>query len=359
VVLSSSSVVLVGRAYQNFVNSLASQESRQQYVYVLRKYMEFLGVNDVDDLIKQDPKVIEQQIIDYIISLQGLSRATKSLRMAAVVSLYSINDVTLNRKRLSKFLGPKQRLLKDRPYTIEEISKMLNVSDERMKVIVLILASTGMRLGGLSGLKLGNIHKIEEFHLYRITVYEGSSEEYICFCSPEAATAIDFYLGLRTRCGEKLGPESPLIRKEFDRLDPMAVSYAKPILTKSYDSLLQEMLEVAGVTKIEPSLEGKRQYRKQVARTTGFRKLVNTTMVRSKVDPLIKEMLLGHHTGLEENYYRPEEQDLLNEYIKCVDCLTINAENRLRREVEHYKVKASQFDSLRAEIDQLKEMIKG
>ena len=68
-------------------------------------------------------------------------------------------------------------------------------------------------------------------------------------------------------------------------------------------------------------------------------------------------MLLGHHTGLEENYYRPEEQDLLNEYIKCVDCLTINAENRLRREVEHYKVKASQFDSLRAEIDELKELI--
>jgi hypothetical protein len=43
-----------------------------------------------------------------MISLQGLSRATKSLGMAAVVALYSINDITLNRKRLSKFLGPKQ-----------------------------------------------------------------------------------------------------------------------------------------------------------------------------------------------------------------------------------------------------------
>ena len=137
----------------------------------------------------------------------------------------------------------------------------------------------------------------------------------------------------------------------------MAVSYAKPIQTRSYDSLIQEMLELAGVTKIEPSIEGKRQYRKQVARTTGFRKLVNTTMVRSKVDPLIKEMLLGHHTGLEENYYRPEEQDLLNEYLKCVDMLTVNQEHKLRRELEHYKVKASQFDSLKAEIDQLRGLI--
>jgi hypothetical protein len=42
-----------------------------------------------------------------MISLQGLSRARKSLRMAAVIALYLIDDITLNRKRLSKFLGLK------------------------------------------------------------------------------------------------------------------------------------------------------------------------------------------------------------------------------------------------------------
>jgi hypothetical protein len=44
--------------------------------------MTFLGVKDVDELIKQDPKVVEQHIIDYMISLDGLglSRATKSFK---------------------------------------------------------------------------------------------------------------------------------------------------------------------------------------------------------------------------------------------------------------------------------------
>jgi hypothetical protein len=69
--------------------------------------MEFLGAKNVEELIRQDPKIIEQQIIDFMISLQGLSRARKSLRMAAVIALYLIDDITLNRKRLSKFLGPK------------------------------------------------------------------------------------------------------------------------------------------------------------------------------------------------------------------------------------------------------------
>ncbi|MGA7602402.1 MAG: hypothetical protein WCE33_04890 [Nitrososphaeraceae archaeon] len=73
----------------------------------MKKYMELVGAKKVE-LIRQDPKIIEQQIIDFMVSLQGLSRATKSLRMAAVVAPYSINDITLNRKRLSKFLGQKQ-----------------------------------------------------------------------------------------------------------------------------------------------------------------------------------------------------------------------------------------------------------
>ena len=99
------------------------------------------------------------------------------------------------------------------------------MSDERMKVIVLILTSTGKRIGGLAGLKISSLKKIDEFGLYRLTVYEGSSEEYICFTTPECASAIDFYLSQREMWGEKLKPDSPLIRKEFDRRDPFAIHY--------------------------------------------------------------------------------------------------------------------------------------
>ena len=36
------------------------------------------------------------------------------------------------------------------------------------------------------------------------------------FCTPECAKAIDTYLEFRERCGEKIGPDSPLFRKDFD-----------------------------------------------------------------------------------------------------------------------------------------------
>jgi hypothetical protein len=53
---------------------------------------------------------------------------------------------------------------------------MLNVSDEKMKVIGLLLTSTGMRLGRLAGLKISSLQKIEEFQLYRVSVYDNSAE---------------------------------------------------------------------------------------------------------------------------------------------------------------------------------------
>jgi hypothetical protein len=164
-------------------------------------------------------------------------------------------------------------------------------------------------------------------------------------------------LDLRQRSGEKFRPEGPLIRKEYDRTDPMSVSYPKPIRVRSYDSIIQDMLEQAGVTRIEPSIEGKRQYRKPVARTTGFGRMVNTTMVRCKLDPLIKEMLLGHHTGLEENYYRPEDQDLLEQDLRCVDALTVNQENKLRREIQTLRVERSNWEAMRMELDDIKSLL--
>ncbi|MDQ6668974.1 MAG: hypothetical protein M3Y53_12220 [Thermoproteota archaeon] len=43
-----------------------------------------------------------------------------------------------------------------------------------------------------------------------------------------------------------------------------------------------------------------------------------------------KETLLGHGTGLDDKYYRPTDTELLEEYQKAVDNLTINEENRLK-----------------------------
>jgi hypothetical protein len=66
----------------------------------------------------------------------------------------------------------------------------------------------------------------------------------------------------------------------------------------------------------------------------GFRKFAVTQMAKTKVDPEIREKLVGHNIGMAEHYIRYDQQNTLAEYIKAVDLLAINEENRLTRKVD-------------------------
>jgi hypothetical protein len=83
----------------------------------------------------------------------------------------------------------------------------------------------------------------------------------------------------------------------------------------------------------------KKKMRKQVAANHGFRKFCHTTMTNAKINPEIREMLLGHSIGLSNSYYRPTVEEMLNEYQKVVNELTIDPSNRLQKKVEELKEK--------------------
>lgn len=139
-----------------------------------------------------------------------------------------MNDVVLNTNKIHQYLPEFRKSKKDRAYRYEEIHGLLDVADERMRTIVLLLASSGMRIGGIPDIRLRNLEKVEPNlypgGLYKITVYEGFKEEYVTYCTPECTRTIDEYLMMREQYGEELTTESYLIREQFDVRDPFAIS---------------------------------------------------------------------------------------------------------------------------------------
>ena len=67
-------------------------------------------------------------------------------------------------------------------------------------------------------------------------------------------------------------------------------------------------------------------------------------MVSSKVNPEIREMLLGHKIGLASANYRPTFEEMYKEYSKAIDNLTIDPTNRLQRKIETLTIEKSRFD---------------
>ncbi len=65
-------------SYQNFINSVRSEETKTKYLDALNKYMEFLGLKEGDRnnrilllLEEQDPRVIDNNVIRYIVNLKN------------------------------------------------------------------------------------------------------------------------------------------------------------------------------------------------------------------------------------------------------------------------------------------------
>jgi hypothetical protein len=89
----------------------------------------------------------------------------------------------------------------------------------------------------------------------------------------------------------------------------------------------------------------------------GFRKFFTTQLIKSKVNPEIREMLLGHSIGLASAYYKPTEDEMLDEYMKAVDNLTIDPANRLQRKVELLTVEKNKVDQALAAIEEVKKKV--
>jgi hypothetical protein len=81
-------------------------------------------------------------------------------------------------------------------------------------------------------------------------------------------------------------------------------------------------------TKLE---EGKKRHDFQVDH--GYRKFFKTRCEIAGMKPINIEKLMGHSTGISDSYYRATEKELLDDYLKVIDFLTVNEEHKLSRQV--------------------------
>jgi integrase len=347
------------RLESNFLNSIRSEATKKCYQFYFNKYREFAHGNVIDDRL-----IIENQIVDFLLSLKKRGLVSKSVKayFVAIAHYYIMNDIVLNKRKIIKFIDTDERKKnKNAAYTTEQIHKLLDVCDERTKAIILLYCSTGIRLAALSPLKIGDIRLIERSQLYQITVYQGFREEYITYCTPECAKVIFSYLQYRERCGEQLKDDAPLIREQFNPNDSFRVKHPRHVSLKTISKTLRQKSIQAGLIKVD-HIGNKRgsQMRKDIPLIHGFRKFFNTALMNADVNLSFKELLMGHSVKLDDVYYdinsKKSRNKLLEEYSKAIDYLTINEENRLKKKVEELTVRADKMQELKNQIDELKSL---
>ena len=129
-----------------------------------------------------------------------------------------MNDLVLNWKKITRGLPRGRRAANDRAPAMDEIQKLIEYPDRRIKPIVYTMVSSGIRIGAWNYLKWKHITPItndntsNEVIAPKLLVYPGDKEEYYTFITPEAYTSLKDWMDFRASYGENITGESWVMR---------------------------------------------------------------------------------------------------------------------------------------------------
>ena len=325
---------------QQFLKGFKSEETRVGYS---RKLCQFLDANGIapDDLLEEarrNPVRVRRRIIDFVEERRNeVSGSTINQTVVSLKHFFEMNDAedAISWKKITKIMPRVRKTGSDRAPTIQEIRLMVDAADARTRCIILMCASSGIRVGAFDGMRWGDVTPVPAkegggVSAARLLVYRDSAEEYVTFVSPECHEALLRYRTMREEAGERVTDDSPLIRDAWDthpyrkgrRKDP---GTATPLASKTISNMMGRFLKTLNMRNKTRARAAGHEF-KQIH---GFRKYFKTNAERT-MKTIDVEKLMGHA----ENYYKPPEDYLLEQYAAAVPNLTISEEAELRGAIE-------------------------
>ncbi len=125
-------------------------------------------------------------------------------------------------KKITRGLPKALRFADDRAPTLDEIRRIIDYPDRRIKPVVYTMLSSGMRLEAWNYLRWSNIKPIErdgEFILQKMIVYAGDPEEYFTFITPESFRTLAGWMNFRKESGEAITLNSWVMQNSDQRKD--------------------------------------------------------------------------------------------------------------------------------------------
>ena len=347
-----------------FKQGIRTDTTRYTYTSILRRVVcEFLeevleGTFEerVAQLVKygrEDPKWTRDLLVSLVGKLRGrtgldtndpdyLNPTSISSFFKPIKKLFDMNDVVMSWKRIYATYPELDNMRGSSGWTRTEIATMLkHARNTQDRAIILLLASSGVRIGAVHSLNWGDlapVYRVDdkltldpgeldgEIVCAVLEVYRGSPESYNTFVTPEAFAALREYGRWWAKAkGRQAGPKDPMF--------VTTVAAHQRTANKTIQKRVNDVVVKAG---LHDTSKDSRRFR--VPLMNGFRRFFNKTCKAvisgdSVLGSLIMhEFMMGHNgmTRLDENYFKTDVLELAAAYLLAAPDLTIDDADRLR-----------------------------
>ena len=347
-----------------FLYAMKAPMTRDRYKTRVAKFFDFIGINEEGKTVEEKARIFANNARDDInwafsnilkfirfqnerVDRKEIAGATVRNYAKSIKLFCDMSDIPIPWKKITRGLPRGKKYADDRIPTLEEIRKLVEYPDRRIKAIVYTMASSGIRVGAWDYLQWGHVRSIErngEVIAARMIVYAGEDEEYFTFISPEAWRAIEEWMTYRETFGEVLREESWIMRDLMDT----RVAQGRGIITVpkklSYLGVKRLMERAIWAQELRKKLEpGKKRHPYQANHS--LRKWFKTRCEIAGMKPINVEKLMNYSVGISDSYYRATEKELLDDYLKVVEFVSINNEKvTLQKRVEELSEKSKQED---------------
>jgi hypothetical protein len=331
----------------NFLYALKAPETKRQYPRRFKVFLDFLQLDGTFEeqtrefLIRarQNGRWVQDNFMRFIqfqkerAKREEISESTISNYYKATKLFCEMNDLAIGWKKIARGLPVGRRAANDRAPTLEEIQKLVEYPDRRLKPIIYTMVSSGIRIGAWDYMLWKHVTPIQneqgEVIAAKLLVYPGDQEEYYTFVTPEAYIALKEWMDFRASYGEKISGESWLMRDlwqtsnmKYGAKFGLATS-PKRLKSSAIKRLIERALWEQGIRHILSP--GRNRHEWKAAH--GYRKYYKSH-AEQVMRPINVETTMGHDIGVSKAYWKPVVREVMQDYLKAIDLLTINGDKR-------------------------------
>jgi integrase len=301
-----------------------SERSIETYTESVRGLIHDMGFKDPEIFIEKykdgrDLTALLGDWIDHLRTVRKNAPTTQIRKYHNVKKWLQVNDIDIDWKKIQ--LPTSRTVVRDKAPTRAELRKILMYSPPWLNAAIMVLATSGLRSGALTQLRLRNLDISTHPDVGVIEVPPEANKAkvgYYTFITPEAKEALRIHHEHRRELGETMTPDSPLIKSPRVQGQPsyksLMVSYARVLDNAGLDARGLNIERVGSRSGGNPRVLHLHTLRKW------FRTQLEGVMTSSYI-----ERLMGHTSTayLDSSYFRPPEEDMIAAYRRAIPNLTI------------------------------------